>query len=200
MKVAIVHEWLEKYAGSERVLEQMIRCFPDVDVLAVVDFLKPGERGFLQGRPVRTSFVQKLPFVRKYSEGQAQAAHGAVFPQIQYSRRPAPLQQSVSDSGPVPTTSRRRSGISANDLYNQINAYREQTEKQRGRCLRAFHPDKTLQRPPVDSLSAYDLVWSSNHAVAKGILTGLTRCMSVIFIPPCDTPGISRRSIFDRPD
>jgi nucleoside-diphosphate-sugar epimerase len=54
MKVAIIHEWLETYAGSERVLEQMIKCFPDADVFAVVDFIKPDERSFLQGRPVQT--------------------------------------------------------------------------------------------------------------------------------------------------
>jgi glycosyltransferase involved in cell wall biosynthesis len=65
MKVAIVHEWLETYAGSERVLEQLIHCFPAADIFAVVDFLPAGGRGFLGGRPVRTSFIQKLPFARR---------------------------------------------------------------------------------------------------------------------------------------
>ncbi|MDT8296399.1 glycosyltransferase, partial [Roseomonas mucosa] len=65
-KVAIVHEWLDTYAGSERVLEQMLRCWPEADIFAVCDFLPPGERGFLQGRSVRTSFIQRLPFARKH--------------------------------------------------------------------------------------------------------------------------------------
>jgi glycosyltransferase involved in cell wall biosynthesis len=65
MKIAIVHEWLESYAGSERVLEQMIHCYPTADVFAVVDFVPPQERGFLQGRPVKTSFIQGLPFAKK---------------------------------------------------------------------------------------------------------------------------------------
>jgi glycosyltransferase involved in cell wall biosynthesis len=65
MKIAIVHDWLEGYAGSERVLEQMITCFPNADVFAVVDFVKPADRGFLQDRPVKTSFVQRLPFARR---------------------------------------------------------------------------------------------------------------------------------------
>jgi glycosyltransferase involved in cell wall biosynthesis len=65
VKVAIVHDWLETYAGSERVLEQLIGCFPTADVFAVVDFLPDDARGFLQGRPVRTSFIQRLPFSRK---------------------------------------------------------------------------------------------------------------------------------------
>jgi glycosyltransferase involved in cell wall biosynthesis len=65
-KVAIVHEWLSTYAGSERVLEQFIKLYPDADIFAVVDFLPDSERGFLQGRPVTTSFIQRLPFARKH--------------------------------------------------------------------------------------------------------------------------------------
>jgi glycosyltransferase involved in cell wall biosynthesis len=66
MRVAIVHEWLDTYAGSERVLEQMMWCYPNADIFAVVDFLSLEERGFLQGRDVRTSFVQELPFARRH--------------------------------------------------------------------------------------------------------------------------------------
>lgn len=65
MKIAIVHEWLQDYAGSERVLEQMLLCYPDADLFAVVDFLAPGQRGFLHGRVPSTSFIQRLPFARR---------------------------------------------------------------------------------------------------------------------------------------
>ncbi|HEY4254681.1 MAG TPA: glycosyltransferase [Roseomonas sp.] len=65
MRVAIVHEWLESYAGSERVLEQLLACWPDADLFAVCDFMPEADRGFLGGRPVRTSFIQRLPFARK---------------------------------------------------------------------------------------------------------------------------------------
>ena len=65
MRVAIVHEWLDTYAGSERVLEQLLLCFPDADLFAVVDFMDESERGFLQGHPVRTTFIQRLPFARR---------------------------------------------------------------------------------------------------------------------------------------
>lgn len=65
MKVAIVHEWLESYVGAEHVTEQLIACFPAADLFAVVDFLPKQSRGFLQGRPVRTSFIQNLPFSRR---------------------------------------------------------------------------------------------------------------------------------------
>jgi glycosyltransferase involved in cell wall biosynthesis len=65
MRIAIVHEWLETYAGSESVLDQLLQCFPSADLFAVVDFMKPEDRGFLQGRKVRTSFIQRLPGARR---------------------------------------------------------------------------------------------------------------------------------------
>ena len=65
MKVAIVHEWLEIYAGSERVLECLLAMFPQADLFAIVDFVPEPKRGFLQGRRVTTSFIQKLPLARR---------------------------------------------------------------------------------------------------------------------------------------
>ena len=62
MKVAIVHEWLQVFAGAERVLEQLLACYPEADLYATVDFMPEAERGFLDGRKVRTSFIQRLPF------------------------------------------------------------------------------------------------------------------------------------------
>jgi glycosyltransferase involved in cell wall biosynthesis len=103
MRVAIVHEWLESYAGSERALEQLLETWPEADLFAVCDFLPPDERGFLRGRPVRTTFIQRLPFAR--------------------------------------------------------------------RNFRMFLPLMPLAIEQLD-MSAYDLVVSSSHAVAKGVLTG----------------------------
>jgi len=65
MRIAIVHEWLQTFAGSESVLEQLLLCFPSADVFAVVDFMKPEDRGFLKGRKVQTSFIQRLPGARR---------------------------------------------------------------------------------------------------------------------------------------
>ena len=65
MRVAIVHEWLETFAGSESVLEQLLLCFPTAEVFAVVDFMKTEDRAFLQGRKVHTTFIQRLPQARK---------------------------------------------------------------------------------------------------------------------------------------
>src|SRR5689334_15109036 len=62
VRVAIIHDWLVTYAGAERVLEQIVACFPEADIFSLVDFLD--DRSFLRGKPVTTSFIQKLPFAR----------------------------------------------------------------------------------------------------------------------------------------
>lgn len=61
LKVAIVHDWLVTYAGAERVLEQLLALFPAADLFAVVDFLPAEDRKWLGDRPVRTTFIQRLP-------------------------------------------------------------------------------------------------------------------------------------------
>lgn len=63
-KIAIVHDFLYCYAGAERVLEQIINVFPESDLFALFDFLPADRRGFIQNKPVRHSFIQRLPFAR----------------------------------------------------------------------------------------------------------------------------------------
>lgn len=65
MRVAIVHEWLETYVGSERVLEQMLKIFPEADLYSIVDFLPEDQRFFIQNRSAKTSFIQRLPFAKR---------------------------------------------------------------------------------------------------------------------------------------
>jgi glycosyltransferase involved in cell wall biosynthesis len=64
IKIAIVHDFLYTYAGAERVLEQMLHVFPEADLFSLFDFLPPEKRGFLQGRPVKSSFIQRMPLAR----------------------------------------------------------------------------------------------------------------------------------------
>ena len=47
------------------MLEQIIKVYPDADLFSIVDFIPPNERGFLQYKTVKTSFIQKLPWARK---------------------------------------------------------------------------------------------------------------------------------------
>jgi glycosyltransferase involved in cell wall biosynthesis len=60
-KIAIVHDWLPLYGGAERVLEQILLVFPQADIFSMIDAIPPEQRGFLQNKPVQTSFVQRLP-------------------------------------------------------------------------------------------------------------------------------------------
>jgi hypothetical protein len=66
MRIAIVHDWLPLYGGAERVLEQIIRLYPEADLFSIVDFIPPEQRGFLNHKPVQTSFVQRLPGARAH--------------------------------------------------------------------------------------------------------------------------------------
>jgi len=65
MKIAVVHEWLVTYAGSERVLEQILAVYPDADLFCLVDFLPERDRKAILNKPVHTTFIQKLPFAKK---------------------------------------------------------------------------------------------------------------------------------------
>ncbi|OAI48201.1 glycosyl transferase family 1 [Gammaproteobacteria bacterium SCGC AG-212-F23] len=66
MKIAIVCDWLITHAGAERVLAEILQCFPSADVFAVVDFVPPEKRDFLLNKPVKTTFIQHLLFAKKY--------------------------------------------------------------------------------------------------------------------------------------
>lgn len=66
MRVAIIHDWLVRYAGAERVLTEILRLFPNADVFSVVDFMSDEERQLLGGRRSSPSFVQRLPLAKKH--------------------------------------------------------------------------------------------------------------------------------------
>jgi len=103
MKTAIICDWLVAVGGAEKVIAQILHCYPDADVFAVVDFVEAGKRDFLQGKSIKTTFIQKLPFAKTR--------------------------------------------------------------------YRSYLPLMPLAIEQLD-VSAYDLVISSSHAVAKGVLTG----------------------------
>lgn len=103
MRVAIVCDWLVVYAGAERVLEQILKIYPDADLFCLVDFLPEDQRDFIMNKRTHTSFIQHLPCAKK--------------------------------------------------------------------SYRSYLPLMPLAVEQLD-VSAYDLVISSSHAVAKGILTG----------------------------
>lgn len=65
-RIAIVHDWLPEIGGAERVLEQMLRIFPNAELYSLVDFIPGPERAFLRGKEVRTSFLQSIPGARRF--------------------------------------------------------------------------------------------------------------------------------------
>ncbi len=103
MKKAIICDWLVTIGGAEKVLTELLQCYPDADLFAVVDFIAPEARAFLANKTVKTTFIQKLPFAKKY--------------------------------------------------------------------YRTYLPLMPLAIEQLD-LSSYDLIISSSHAVAKGVITG----------------------------
>lgn len=65
MKVAVIHDWLVVNGGAEKVLEQILAIYPAADLYTLVDYLPEKDRGWLDGRQVKTTFIQKLPFASK---------------------------------------------------------------------------------------------------------------------------------------
>jgi len=66
MRVAIVHDWLYVLGGAEKVLQEILRCYPGADVFTLFDLLRPEDRAKLGFEKSNTSFLQKMPLLRKY--------------------------------------------------------------------------------------------------------------------------------------
>lgn len=66
MRIAVIHDWLDTWGGGENVLAAVLALYPDAELFALVDFLSDAHRARLGGRPIRTSFIQRLPFARRH--------------------------------------------------------------------------------------------------------------------------------------
>ena len=65
-RFALVHDWFDCVAGSENVVREMLRCFPSSAVFSLVDHLPEQERRELGIDAIETSFIQRLPFSKKW--------------------------------------------------------------------------------------------------------------------------------------
>ena len=115
VKIAFVHEWFTHFAGSEKVLGDMLGQFPQADIFSLVDVLPNDESPDFLKVPVKTSFLQKIPFIQNF--------------------------------------------------------------------YRSLLPIFPFEIEQLD-LSEYDLIISSSHAVAKGVITGPNQ----LHICYCHTP------------
>jgi glycosyltransferase involved in cell wall biosynthesis len=65
MKIAVVHDYFTQLGGAEKVAEELMRMLPGADLHATValpECMPPG----LMGVPVKTSWMQNLPGMRRY--------------------------------------------------------------------------------------------------------------------------------------
>src|ERR1700730_13362284 len=65
MKVAVVHEWLNTYAGSEKVLAAIISIYRNADLFCLIDHLPESERKSFSQTKIKTSFLQKIPCAKQ---------------------------------------------------------------------------------------------------------------------------------------
>jgi len=65
MRVAVVHDWLYVVGGAERVLREIVHCYPQADVFCLFDTLSDEDRKFIGIGKTTTSFLQWAPFIRK---------------------------------------------------------------------------------------------------------------------------------------
>ncbi|NVO17281.1 MAG: glycosyltransferase [Rhodoplanes sp.] len=64
MRVAVVHDWLYTVGGAERVLREILQCYPGADVFTLFDLLSPADRAKIGYEQATTSFLQKMPLIR----------------------------------------------------------------------------------------------------------------------------------------
>lgn len=64
--LAIVNEWFYVVAGAEKVLEEVLHLYPGTDLYALVDFMPPDQRWLFGESQVFTSFLQRMPWAKKY--------------------------------------------------------------------------------------------------------------------------------------
>ncbi len=65
MKIAIVHDYFTQMGGAEKVAEELYKMIPDADVLTTVALADKLPAG-LRDAPIKTSWMQNLPGMRKY--------------------------------------------------------------------------------------------------------------------------------------
>jgi glycosyltransferase involved in cell wall biosynthesis len=65
MRIALVHEYLNQFGGAERVLQVLCTMFPDAPIYTLF-YDSKATGGVFKGREIRTSTLQRIPFIKKY--------------------------------------------------------------------------------------------------------------------------------------
>ena len=65
-KIALVHDWFNEAGGAEKVVREILQCYPEAEVFCLFDFFNQANRDYyLFGKKTHTSFIQHMPFVRQ---------------------------------------------------------------------------------------------------------------------------------------
>lgn len=68
MKIAIVHDYIKEYGGAERVVEELVKIFPEATVYTTIfmpEYLGPHRKRVEQWK-IKTTWLQKVPFKGKF--------------------------------------------------------------------------------------------------------------------------------------
>jgi len=67
LKIAVVHDWFNDIGGAEKVVREILVCYPNADVFSLIDFYDEQKREkYLLGKRAKTSFIQYIPFAKKF--------------------------------------------------------------------------------------------------------------------------------------
>lgn len=66
LRLAVVHEWLTAYAGSEKVVAATLELYPDAPVYTLAHDPAPFRHTPFARHPIHTSFIQRLPGGRRH--------------------------------------------------------------------------------------------------------------------------------------
>ncbi len=65
MRIAFVHEYLNQFGGAERMLQVLCAFYPKAPIYTLL-YDKDATGGVFEGRIIKTSFLQNLPFSKKH--------------------------------------------------------------------------------------------------------------------------------------
>lgn len=65
MKIAFVHEYLNQFGGAERMLQVLCALYPRAPIYTLL-YDRDATGGVFDGRVIKTSFLQNLPFTKKH--------------------------------------------------------------------------------------------------------------------------------------
>jgi glycosyltransferase involved in cell wall biosynthesis len=71
-RVAIVHDWLTGMRGGEAILDVVCELFPQADLFTLLQTDHKMSRTILNGRPIHTSYLQRLMGLRRFRQGYRQ--------------------------------------------------------------------------------------------------------------------------------